>query len=243
MKGFGIYIKNDLLEPKHVEKMGTAVWLYLLLIDKMTSIDEDGVGKVLGGRPIKYEEIQAELGISQDTYTRWMDKLLEYPYIETTRTPYGIAFRVFKAKKSFRKIAERYRKNAESNIRLNKDKTITQDAATSAAPRVDTFFKKNPKDESALMSLADFVLMCRGSAHRHIRIIGEYAQDRDFNYTTRGQWREIGVRNLRTAKRLSPFTDRQLTTAADLMDKDLKENGGFISSWTLETIEKYLEQI
>ena len=77
------------------------------LIDHMTSISEDGIGKVLGGRPIKYEEdIKPELGISQDTYTRWTEKLLEYPYIETTLAPYGIIFRVLKAKKRFRTNAE-----------------------------------------------------------------------------------------------------------------------------------------
>lgn len=115
MKGFGIYIKNTLLDPKHVEAMGQAVWLYMWFIDHMTSIDEKGVGKVLGGRPVKYEEIEKELGISQDTYTRWIARLEEYPYIITTRTPYGIVYRVLKADKRFRKNAERVRKPAESN--------------------------------------------------------------------------------------------------------------------------------
>ena len=111
MKGFGIEIKNDLLDPKHVENMGQAVWLYMFLVDKMTSITEQGVGKVLGGKPIKYTEIKAELGISQDTYSRWIEKLAKYPYIEITRTPYGISFRVLKAYKRFGK---RIRTNAES---------------------------------------------------------------------------------------------------------------------------------
>lgn len=120
MKGFGIYIKNNLLDPKHVEAMGQAVWLYMWMIDHMTSIDEKGVGKVLGGRPVKYDEIEKELGISQDTYTRWIDKLEEYPYIVTTRTPYGIVYRVLKADKRFRKDSGRVRKSAEPN-RVRKD--------------------------------------------------------------------------------------------------------------------------
>lgn len=114
MKGFGIYIKNSLLDPKHVEAMGQAVWLYMWFIDHMTSIDEKGVGKVLGGRPVKYEEIEKELGISQDTYTRWIARLEEYPYIITTRTPYGIVYKVLKADKRFRKNATSFRKNTES---------------------------------------------------------------------------------------------------------------------------------
>jgi hypothetical protein len=156
MKGFGIEIKNDLLEPKHVKQMGTAVWLYMWLIDKLTSIREEGVGVVLGGRPVKYEEIARELGISQDTYTRWIEKLLEYPYIAAVRTPHGISFRVFKAHKRFgssqisarhdsqltnraegdsaksrsdsAEVRRRFRGSAESNLRQNKDNTRTDNS-------------------------------------------------------------------------------------------------------------------
>lgn len=133
MKGFGIEIKNDLLEAKHVDSMGQAVWLYMWLIDHMTSINEDGVGLILGGKPIKYLEISRELGISQDTYTRWIDKLLEYPYIIITRASYGIVFKVLKAKKRFRTNAvviphergRRFRTNAERTITYPVDYTKT----------------------------------------------------------------------------------------------------------------------
>ena len=103
MKGFGIEIKNTLLDPKHIKTMGSAIWLYMWLVDKMTSIGEDQVGKVLGGRPVKFEEIQKELGISKNTYSRWISKLKAYPYIETTLAPQGVIFRVFKAHKRFGK--------------------------------------------------------------------------------------------------------------------------------------------
>lgn len=108
MKGFGIEIKNNLLEPKHVENMGQAVWLYMWLVDKMTSISEEGIGRVLGGRPVKYDEIKLELGISKNTYSRWIARLLKYPYIETTLAPYGIVFRVLKAYKRFTKNQKRF---------------------------------------------------------------------------------------------------------------------------------------
>jgi hypothetical protein len=111
MKGFGIEIKNDLLDPKHVEQMGVSVWLYMWLIDHITSVSEAGVGLVLGGKPVKFEEVKKELGISPDTYTRWIDKLAEYPYIKATRTPYGIVFQVLKAHKRFK---NRIRESAES---------------------------------------------------------------------------------------------------------------------------------
>lgn len=143
MKGFGIYVKNDLLEAKHVANMEASVWLYLWLLDKMTSINENGVGRILGNQPVTYSQIYIELGISKRTYTRWVARLRKHGYINTTRTPHGLVFSVTKATKLFKRsaksgvseqkvirhkvhsdtpnVAPRYAKLAH----LNKDKTIT----------------------------------------------------------------------------------------------------------------------
>ena len=53
MKGYFIEITNNLLDPKHQKAMKESVWLFMWLIDKMTSITEEGIGRVLGGKPIK----------------------------------------------------------------------------------------------------------------------------------------------------------------------------------------------
>lgn len=103
MKGFTFEIKNNLLEPKHIEAMGIAIWLFMWLDDKVTRIDDGEVGWILGGKPIKYEQVKEELGISQRTYTRWIEQLVKYPYIKAIRTPHGISFRIYKAHKSFGK--------------------------------------------------------------------------------------------------------------------------------------------
>lgn len=103
MKGFGIYVKNDLLEAKHIESMGTAVWLYMWFLDKMTSIGEDGIGKVLGGKPVIFEEVQQALGITERTYRRWIATLKKSGYINITRTPRGLSVSVNKAAKIFGK--------------------------------------------------------------------------------------------------------------------------------------------
>jgi hypothetical protein len=106
MKGFYIEVSNGLLDPKHVRAMkgdegwGT-VWLFMWFLDKITSIDEGGIGKVLGGRPIKYETIGLELGISRSTYHRWLGLLREGGYINTIRTPKGLQVSINKAKKRF----------------------------------------------------------------------------------------------------------------------------------------------
>lgn len=101
MSGF-YYIKiaNGLLEPKHVEAMGEAVWLYMWLQDKNTSVNENGEGKVLGGRPVVFEDdIMPDLGIPRRTYSRWVDRLRDAGYIMTLRTPRGLVIVISKAKK------------------------------------------------------------------------------------------------------------------------------------------------
>lgn len=104
MKDFFIEISNNLLDPLHCRTIGDSVWLFMWLLDKMTSINEK-TGKVLGGKPIKYAEIKKDLGISRSTYYRWMKKLEDSGYINTIRTPYGVSIIVLKAKKRFNRKA------------------------------------------------------------------------------------------------------------------------------------------
>lgn len=102
MKGFGIYVKNNLLEDKHRLAMGEAVWLYLWLLDRMTSVTETGFGKVLGGKPITKDDfISSFPSLSRPTYERYIKKLRDAGYIDTVRTPYGLVIKVHKAEKIF----------------------------------------------------------------------------------------------------------------------------------------------
>ena len=107
MKGFGIYVKNDLLEPKHYKAMEASLWLYLWLLDHITSVDEKGIGKVLGGRPIKLPEIKKDIPLSDKTYTKYVNKLVTGTYITALRTPYGYVFTVRKAVKIFKNTENR----------------------------------------------------------------------------------------------------------------------------------------
>lgn len=123
-------------------------------------------------------------------------------------------------------------------------------ATQSVAPvKVETFFQgtklKERTDDLIPMSLDQFVLMTRGSAYRHIRLIGEYADEREFGYTTRGQWRQFGIRNLRIARQLAPFFDAQIAQALVRLHKDyekMERKEGSKGKWGMETIIKYLEE-
>ena len=127
MKGFGIYVKNDLLDPKHVEKISEAVWLYLWLLDKITSISEEQIGKILGGKPIQYkQDILPELGVSESTYNRWVNILREGGYIHTIRAPYGLIIEVTKASKIFKRTV----KNDGTRTVKSEERTVKNEASS-----------------------------------------------------------------------------------------------------------------
>ncbi len=95
---FYITISNGLLEGDHKDRMGDAVWLYMWLIDKITRIDDNGLGYVLGGKPIQIDEIK---GFARRTAQRYIAVLKDEGYIEVRYTPRGMVFMVTKAKKKF----------------------------------------------------------------------------------------------------------------------------------------------
>ena len=103
MKGFFIDVYNNLLEPKHRKAMRESVWLFMWLLDKMTSVSEDGIGKVLGGKPVTHKEVNEELEVPERTYRDWVARLRDAKYINTLRTPYGLVITVNKAKKHFKR--------------------------------------------------------------------------------------------------------------------------------------------
>lgn len=120
MSNFYITIANGLLESKHVNSMGDAVWLYMWFVDKTTSINENGIGKVLGAKPLTHEEVATDLGIPVKTYRRWVGTLRDAGYINTVRTPHGLIVTLNKAKKSFKRSAKtEHQKKSDVPIRAS----------------------------------------------------------------------------------------------------------------------------
>lgn len=102
--------------------MGEAIWLYMLLLDKITSVTESGVGTVLGGKPLKHSDILEYYPLlPRITYARYVGILKAAGYIETKRTPVGLVFKVLKAKKIF---------NSDvSNVKHQRSKTPKADVS------------------------------------------------------------------------------------------------------------------
>jgi hypothetical protein len=85
-----ICLWNGLLEDKHRRRIGPAIWLYLELLDKITREDSQGIGWVLGGKPVKAEEFKGK----QWTNREHLKRLRKFGYISTRRTPYGFVIGV-----------------------------------------------------------------------------------------------------------------------------------------------------
>lgn len=105
MNNFYITVSNGLLETKHYEAMGEAVWLYMWFLDKMTVIRADR-GVVLGGKPITHADVEPALNLSRRTYVRYLARLKAAHYVEVKKTPRGVIVEVMKAKKSFGRSAK-----------------------------------------------------------------------------------------------------------------------------------------
>jgi hypothetical protein len=123
MNGFYISVKNELLDPKHQIAISESIWLFLWLLDKMTSISEEGIGKVLGGRPITSDEVCKQLGVSERTYRRWIKILLKGKYINTLRTPYGFVISINKASKPFNQKSDRTKMSYPDRTKSARDRT------------------------------------------------------------------------------------------------------------------------
>jgi hypothetical protein len=107
-KDFSTGLRGGLFEQQHYTRMGAAIWLYGWLVLRQTN-QHEGVGFVLGGKPIPYREIEEETGFNRRTLERWMRDLRRAGYIETKIAPAGVMIRITKAKK-FPQLAQGGRK-------------------------------------------------------------------------------------------------------------------------------------
>lgn len=83
---------NDIFD--HHDRIGAALWEFLWCLDRITE-ESDGVGLVLGGKPIKLSEIVSGIkGSNRETVRRNVEHLEREAYIRRRRTPYGYVVEV-----------------------------------------------------------------------------------------------------------------------------------------------------
>ncbi len=88
------------------------------------------------------------------------------------------------------------------------------------------------------MSLKEFVDWCGKSNHRHIQIIGNWADTIEPDFQTKAQWEAFIKRNVRTAKNLEPFDDEKIIQGFKKIQEAVKQ--GWLKKYTLETLFKFI---
>ncbi|MCM3618725.1 DnaD domain protein [Sutcliffiella horikoshii] len=129
-----------LLSPDHKDKIGPALWEFLWFISKTTKEfieGEENLGIVLGGKPIKFADIVEDLGSSESTVKKHVNRLKKYKYIESKRTPYGEIYYVRNSKK--------FKKNRQTKNGLSENERQTKNGLSEARdrPKMDGRQTKN----------------------------------------------------------------------------------------------------
>lgn len=95
-QNYTLPISNGIIE--HRQKIGSSIWLFILLID-WTTAEENGIGKVKGGKPIKLKELMEALTLKERQISSQLQRLKTGGYIRLRRNPYGYTIEVLKSKK------------------------------------------------------------------------------------------------------------------------------------------------
>ena len=84
----------------HCDRLGfSPLALFIWLVDRIT-IEDNGTGKVLGGKPVKVADVLSTIrDATARSVRRHMDTLEEYDYITRRRTPYGHSIEVRNSRK------------------------------------------------------------------------------------------------------------------------------------------------
>lgn len=100
--------------------------------------------------------------------------------------------------------------------------------------------KKSVKasDPNEPQSLEQFISLCDSSPHRHIQLIGSWAQTTKPDLKTRGQWNVFLKRYLRPAKQLAEFSDEQIEQAFGKIRT--AQEDGWLTKYSMETLIKFL---
>ena len=132
-------------------------------------------------------------------------------------------------------------------LKIRKEKTAPEIAKeTQAEKTLPDKIKKTKKDKEEIktlvtdttMSLKEFVDWCGKSNHRHIQIIGNWADTIEPDFQTKAQWEAFIKRNVRTAKNLEPFGDEKIIQGFKKIQEAVKE--GWLKKYTLETLFKFI---
>lgn len=133
---FPLRIWSGLFREKHWRAMGSAIWLFGMLLDKVTK-EEKGKGLVLGGAPVSYMTFAKDIPFSKRQYQRYLEKLREAGYIHTQDTYRGLKIVIHKSKK-FRRRGDGRGTTPPSETALPSARSGTGGVPDKAHPLIDS---------------------------------------------------------------------------------------------------------
>lgn len=106
----------------HTQRIENALWEFIWLINKVTK-EENGIGLVLKGKPVKINEIASDLKRDERAVRRHLKTLEEQGYINLKRCPYGLVVTINNSKK--------FASRPDNNILSSSDKNVLSERASS----------------------------------------------------------------------------------------------------------------
>lgn len=229
------------------------IWVFILLGANYKDVKNFKRGDIF----TTYTEIMSYTKATRnevDHCIRWLKQAKQITTQKATRGMYIniVNYNVYQKFNNYKSDTESDTKSdIKAKQKRHKSDTISkegkereEDNTMRGKPRSPSKTKK-PGDEDP-QDLKTFVSLMRASPQKHIQIIGEYADEKKPGFSTKGQWREFAIKNMRIASKMSKYSMEQIEKAFTLMAKDLKSDKnpkGFITKWGLETVFKYLEDV
>ncbi len=225
------------------------IWIFMLLVANYKQVKTFKRGEVF----TSYQEICTYTGSTRsetDHCIRWLKSARQITTRKATRGMY-INIENYSIYQKLDNYKSDTKSESKSDIKAtqkrHKSDTISKEGKVSKEDNtMRDKSRVSKKGDDDPQDLKTFVSLMRTSPQKHIQIIGEYADEKKPGFTTKGQWREFAVKNMRIASKMSKYSMDQIGKAFDLMAKDVKSDKnprGFITKWGLETVFKYLEEI
>jgi len=240
MKDFYIEITNNLLDPKHRNKMGISVWEFMWCLDKITLVDEEQIGWVLGKKPIQLKEIRKDIGITEQNISKNLNKLQRDGYITLKHTKYGIIISVNKAKKRFNQIVKPKKQGLTKTVNLNNEidkPEVYRNQQTSIVDDKTVLIDKTVKTIAPASGAEGEVIPdLLQDKNKHIQIIGYFALAKKVEFESKKHQSVYIKRHTRAAADLSCY---EIEKIKDVM-RYLYLNADY--KWELSTVSKYIDE-
>ncbi len=191
--------------------------------------------------------IAKKLGVDPKTIRRYQKRLVERGWIEEIgkagKTKPTIEYKIIDLwELNVKHYAGKDKGNSTLSLRIGNQSSKKEDLAlfdkVPNGNKEEPIKKINKEEIIISMTLKEFVEWCSKSKHKHIRIIGNWADTIEPDFQTKPQWDAFIRRNVRAAQNLEPFEDKRLVEGFKKIQQAVRQ--GWLTKYTLETLFKFI---